>query len=80
MKAVGLTQYLPINNENSLLDVEISKPTAKGKDLLVQVKAISVNPVETKVRSPKDKVESEPLHRTYTKLDNPTCSLLPAST
>ncbi|MEL6460086.1 MAG: zinc-binding alcohol dehydrogenase family protein [Cyanobacteria bacterium J06641_2] len=60
MKAVGLTQYLPINNENSLLDVEIPKPTAKGKDLLVQVKAISVNPVDTKVRAPKDKVESEP--------------------
>lgn len=61
MKAVGLTQYLPIENENSLLDVEIPKPTAKGKDLLVEVKAISVNPVDTKVRAPKDKVESQPL-------------------
>ena len=60
MKAVGLTQYLPIENENSLLDVEIPKPTAQGKDLLVEVKAISVNPVDTKVRAPKDKVESEP--------------------
>ena len=61
MKAVGLKQYLPIENENSLLDVEIPKPTAKGKDLLVEVKAISVNPVDYKVRAPKDKVESEPL-------------------
>ena len=61
MKAVGLKQYLPIENENSLLDVEIPKPTAKGKDLLVEVKAISVNPVDFKVRAPKDKVESEPL-------------------
>ena len=61
MKAVGLTQYLPIENENSLLDLEIPKPTAKGKDLLVEVKAISVNPVDTKIRAPKDKVESEPL-------------------
>lgn len=60
MKAVGLKQYLLIENENSLLDVEIPKPTAKGKDLLVEVKAISVNPVDTKVRAPKDKVESEP--------------------
>ena len=49
MKAVGLTQYLPIDNKNSLLYLEITKPTAKGKDLLVQVKAISVNPVNTKV-------------------------------
>ena len=61
MKAVGLKQYLPIENENSLLDVEIPKPTAKGKYLLVEVKAISVNPVDYKVRAPKDKVESEPL-------------------
>ena len=61
MKAVGLKQYLPIEDDNSLLDVEIPKPTAKGKDLLVEVKAISVNPVDTKVRAPKDKVESEPL-------------------
>ena len=60
MKAVGLTQYLPIDNENSLLDLEIPKPTAKGKDLLVHVKAISVNPVDTKVRAPKEQVESEP--------------------
>lgn len=60
MKAVGLKQYLPIEDENSLLDVEIPKPTAQGKDLLVEVKAISVNPVDYKVRAPKDKVESEP--------------------
>lgn len=61
MKAVGLTQYLPIENKNSLLDFDIPQPTAKGKDLLVEVKAISVNPVDTKIRAPKDKVESEPL-------------------
>ena len=60
MKAVGLKQYLPIENDNCLLDVEIPKPTAKGKDLLVEVKAISVNPVDYKVRAPQDKVESEP--------------------
>ena len=60
MKAVGLKQYLPVDDENSLLDVDLPKPTAKGKDLLVEVKAISVNPVDTKVRAPKDKVESEP--------------------
>ncbi|MEO1340142.1 MAG: zinc-binding alcohol dehydrogenase family protein [Cyanobacteria bacterium J06635_13] len=60
MKAVGLTQYLPIANQNSLLDLEVLKPKAKGKDLLVEVKAISVNPVDTKVRAPKDKVEPQP--------------------
>ena len=57
MKAVGLYQYLPIDNQQSLLDVEIDTPTASGKDCLVAVKAISVNPVDTKIRAPKDKIE-----------------------
>ncbi|MEH6836708.1 MULTISPECIES: zinc-binding alcohol dehydrogenase family protein [Falsihalocynthiibacter] len=60
MKAVALTHYLPIEDPNSFLDVELPKPTALGRDLLVAVKAISVNPVDTKVRSPKDTVEETP--------------------
>lgn len=60
MKAVALTRYLPINDPQSLFDVELPKPAAKGHDLLVRVEAISVNPVDTKVRSPKAKVESAP--------------------
>ncbi|MEY8118423.1 zinc-binding alcohol dehydrogenase family protein [Falsihalocynthiibacter sp. BN13B15] len=60
MKAVALTHYLPIEDPNSFLDVERPKPTALGRDLLVAVKAISVNPVDTKVRSPKDTVEETP--------------------
>jgi NADPH:quinone reductase len=60
MKAVGLYKYLPIDNEESLIDIIIERPLPKGKELLVQIKAISVNPVDTKVRSPKDVVESEP--------------------
>src|SRR6476660_2266538 len=61
MKAIGLYKYLPIDNPESLIDVKIEKPqSASGRDLLVQVKAISVNPVDTKVRAPKDKVEEAP--------------------
>jgi NADPH2:quinone reductase len=60
MKAVGLYKYLPIDHPESLIDVEVPKPEARGRDLLVRVKAVSVNPVDTKVRSPKDKVEPEP--------------------
>ncbi|MGP1908395.1 zinc-binding alcohol dehydrogenase family protein [Metabacillus sp. JX24] len=60
MKAVGLYRYLPIENEESLLDLQVEKPAAKGKDLLVRVKAVSVNPVDTKVRAPKDKTEKYP--------------------
>lgn len=60
MKAVGLLQYLPIEHPESLLDVVLEKPVPTGKDLLVKVKAVSVNPVDFKVRSPKNRVESAP--------------------
>ncbi|AHN21428.1 NADPH:quinone reductase [Lysinibacillus varians] len=60
MKAVGLQQYLPIDHPESLLDLQIEKPRAKGRDLLIRVKAVSVNPVDYKVRSPKDKFEDMP--------------------
>ena len=60
MKAVGLTHYLPIEDPNSFLDVELKKPTPTGRDILVSVKAIAVNPVDTKVRAPKEQVEETP--------------------
>jgi zinc-binding alcohol dehydrogenase family protein len=60
MKAVGLHRYLPIDNPESLLDLQIEKPSASGRDLLVRVKAVAVNPVDYKVRSPKEKVEENP--------------------
>ncbi|WP_454063862.1 zinc-binding alcohol dehydrogenase family protein [Candidatus Nitrospira salsa] len=60
MKAVGLYQYLPIENEKSLVDVQIDRPKPTGKDLLVNVRAISVNPVDTKVRAPKNETETTP--------------------
>ncbi len=60
MKAIGLYKYLPIEDKNSLQDLNLENPEVSGHDLLVEVKAISVNPVDTKVRAPKDKVEIEP--------------------
>ena len=60
MKAVGLTHYLPITDEQSFLDIELQPPTPGPFDLLVRVHAVSVNPVDTKVRAPKPKVEPEP--------------------
>ncbi|MGE3855014.1 MAG: zinc-binding alcohol dehydrogenase family protein, partial [Planctomycetota bacterium] len=60
MKAVGLRQYLPITDAASLVDVELPTPQASGHDLLVSVRAISVNPVDTKVRAPKDGIEDPP--------------------
>lgn len=60
MKAVALTRYLPINNAESLFDIDLPIPTATGRDVLVKVLAIAVNPVDTKIRKPKEKVEAAP--------------------
>ncbi|WP_340108677.1 zinc-binding alcohol dehydrogenase family protein [Pikeienuella sp. HZG-20] len=60
MKAVALTHYLPVDDPDAFLDVDLPKPEPKGRDILVAVKAVSVNPVDTKVRAPKDGVEDEP--------------------
>lgn len=50
MKAVGYQQSLAITEAAALLDIELPQPVATGRDLLVKVAAISVNPVDTKVR------------------------------
>lgn len=50
MKAIGYKENLPIENEKSLQDIEIETPKASGRDILVEVKAISVNPVDFKIR------------------------------
>ena len=51
MKAIAVTQHLATDNPNCFTEVEIDKPQAKGKDLLVRVKAVGVNPVDYKVRA-----------------------------
>lgn len=60
MKAVGLTRYLPIDNPESLVDLKLEKPIPEGQDLLVAIKAVAVNPVDYKVRAPRDGVEKSP--------------------
>ncbi|HXV29115.1 MAG TPA: zinc-binding alcohol dehydrogenase family protein, partial [Sinorhizobium sp.] len=50
MKAVGYQKSLPITDDKSLVDVELPKPVPSGRDLLVKVQAVSVNPVDTKMR------------------------------
>lgn len=60
MKAVGLYKYLPISDINSLIDIGISLPKLLNSDVLVEVKATSVNPIDTKQRAPKPNVETSP--------------------
>ncbi|MYM31695.1 zinc-binding alcohol dehydrogenase family protein [Duganella sp. CY15W] len=50
MKAIAYRQSLPIEHAESLIDIELPAPQASGRDLLVEVRAISVNPVDTKIR------------------------------
>ncbi len=60
MKAVGLYEHLSIDQENSLLDLEIEKPNPGDHDLLVRVKAIGVNPIDYKMRKAGKNKEEEP--------------------
>lgn len=60
MKAIGFYQYLPVEDPSSLVEVEVPAPEPGGRDLLVRVKAVSVNPVDVKVRSRLKTVETEP--------------------
>jgi NADPH2:quinone reductase len=60
MKAIGLYKYHPIDHPDSLLDLEVPKPSPKGRDILVEVKAISVNPADPIVRSYDNKAGEAP--------------------
>lgn len=50
MRAIGYQHPTPIDRPDALMDIDLPRPVASGRDLLVQVKAISVNPVDTKIR------------------------------
>lgn len=54
MKAVAYTRSLPIDDPASLTDVVLDLPTVRPRDLLVDVRAVSVNPVDVKVRAGND--------------------------
>ncbi len=51
MKAIGYKENLPIENIESLQDITLDTPKATGRDILVEIKAISVNPADYKVRA-----------------------------
>ena len=51
MKIIGYRVAGPIASPDSLMDLEAPKPVANGRDVLVQLRAVSVNPVDTKVRA-----------------------------
>jgi NADPH2:quinone reductase len=54
MRAVGYRKPTPISDPASLEDAEVPVPAPGPRDLLVEVKAVSVNPVDVKVRASSD--------------------------
>lgn len=50
MRAVGYQQCLPVTDPKALQDIDIDPPTLRPRDVLVRVEAVSVNPVDVKVR------------------------------
>jgi NADPH2:quinone reductase len=59
MKAIGYHVPSPIDAPEALVDLELAKPAPAGRDLLVSVKAVSVNPVDTKVRASRKPAEGQ---------------------
>lgn len=51
MKAIGYKTPGPIDADEALIALDLEKPQLKPHDLLVEVKGISVNPVDVKVRA-----------------------------
>ena len=50
MRAVAFRRSLPVDDPDCLVDLELPRPVPGPRDLLVEVRAVSVNPVDTKVR------------------------------
>ena len=50
MKAIGARQFFPVSDPGCLVEFEAEMPVPGAKDLLVRVRAVAVNPVDTKVR------------------------------
>ena len=60
MKAVGYLEAQPIDNPNSLQDIELAEPVAEGDDILVKIEAIAVNPVDYKIRQSVSSADGNP--------------------
>jgi NADPH2:quinone reductase len=59
MKAIGYHVPSPIDAAEALVDLTLPKPAPTGRDLLVAVKAVSVNPVDTKIRKSRKPAEGQ---------------------
>ncbi|MCK0143619.1 zinc-binding alcohol dehydrogenase family protein [Aliiroseovarius sp. F20344] len=60
MKAVGYREAGSLDRDDALIDFELDRPTPAGRDLLVRVQAVSVNPVDVKIRQNRPPEGKEP--------------------
>lgn len=51
MKAVGFNRPLPVSQPDCLIDIDLPEPELRERDILVDVRAVSVNPADVKVRA-----------------------------
>ncbi len=61
MKAIAVYEALPADNPNCFEDVELDMPVPSGRDILVRIDAISINPVDSKERLGLSERRDEPL-------------------
>ena len=50
MRAVGYRQAGAVERENALLDLDLPEPIVSGRNLLIEVRGVSVNPLDTWMR------------------------------
>ena len=60
MKAVAIVRKLPLDHPECFVTIDLPDPEPGPRDLLVRVKAVSVNPVDYKVRRSRTEEETEP--------------------
>lgn len=60
MKAIGAIRHLPVGDPECLVDFDAERPQPGARDVLVKVEAVSVNPVDTKVRASLKGMQSSP--------------------
>src|SRR3954469_12776319 len=60
MKAIGFYTNHPVSHADALQDVDVPTPVPRDHDILVEVMAVSVNPVDTKIRQGGDIPEGHP--------------------
>ncbi len=61
MRTIGYYEPHPISDANALMDLDLPRPVPAGRDLLVEIKAIAVNPVDTKVRKSRPAQNGQPV-------------------